>query len=392
MSGFTSGGEELDRIFFTDSQLVDQFVGTSLWSCGYNNFGCVGDGTTINKSSPVTISGGDTTWATISSGGTGEAGIKTDGTLWTWGWNFYGNLGANSQVSRSSPGTTSGGGTTWAAVCAGGSNMFAIKTDGTLWSCGYGGTGILGTGTTTNRSSPGTTAGGGTNWKQVSAPSQSFNTSTLFASGVKLDGTLWTWGNNQYGVLGAGTTVNRSSPQTVAGGGTNWKSVSCGYTHASGLKSDGTIWTWGRNTNGQLGDGTTLDRSSPVTTSGGGTTWKQVSSGAYFCSALKYDGTIWTWGYNLNGSLGNNAITNSSSPGTISGGGTTWKSISVGGRNVCALKTDNTLWIWGFNSVGQLGDGTTLDKSSPVTTSGGGFQNWKSISCGYQTLAMLGQI
>lgn len=221
MSGFTSGGEELDRIFFTDSQLVDQFVGTSLWSCGYNNFGCVGDGTTINKSSPVTISGGGTTWATISSGGTGEAGIKTDGTLWTWGWNFYGNLGANSQVSRSSPGTTSGGGTTWAAVCAGGSNMFAIKTDGTLWSCGYGGTGILGTGTTTNRSSPGTTAGGGTNWKQVASGLQ-------HSIALKTDGTLWAWGQNQLNQLGDGTTLDSSSPGTTFGSGTNWKSVGGG--------------------------------------------------------------------------------------------------------------------------------------------------------------------
>jgi len=149
-----------------------------------------------------------------------------------------------------------------------------------LWTWGYNNNGELGTGTTTSRSSPGTTAGGGTNWKQVS----SGDTAT---AAVKTDGTLWTWGYNGYGELGTGTTTSKSSPVTTAGGGTNWNQVSVGTNISAAIKTDGTLWTWGRNENGQLGDGTTTSKSSPGTTAGGGTTWKQVSMGYWNAAAIK---------------------------------------------------------------------------------------------------------
>jgi alpha-tubulin suppressor-like RCC1 family protein len=302
-----------------------------LWSCGYNFHGQLGDGTTVNKSSPVTTFAGGTNWKQVATVTSYTAAIKTDGTLWTWGDNSYGQLG-----------------------------------DGTI----------------VNKSSPVTTVAGGTNWKQVAG-------GALHTAAIKTDGTLWTWGRCNYGQLGDGTIVNKSSPVTTAGGGTNWKQVACGTLHTAAIKTDGTLWTCGYNIVGQLGDGTTGRKSSPVTTAGGGTNWKQVSCGYWHTAAIKTDGTLWTCGYNGNGQLGDGTTVNKTSPVTTAGGGTNWKQVASGYYHTAAIKTDGTLWTCGYNSFGQLSDGTTVNKSSPVTTVAGG-TNWKQVACGTWHTAAIG--
>jgi hypothetical protein len=309
----------------------------TLWTWGSNSLGMLGDGTASNRTSPVTTAGGGTNWYQISAGGNSMAAVKTDGTLWTWGFNSAGQLGDDTVTARSSPGTMAGGGTTWKNVSVGTNNMAAIKSDGTLWTWGTNG-GRLGDGGTANRSSPGTTSGGGTNWKQVDVGAN-------FMGAVKTDGTLWTWGDNTAGCLGTGDTVSRSSPGTPAGGGTNWKQISCNYS-AAAVKTDGTLWTWGNAALGVLGHGTTTSRSSPGTTAGGGTNWKQVilsiggSTNSQFAAGIKTDGTLWTWGSNDGGQLGDNSTTQRSSPGTTVVGGTTWKQVEggTGGKNLAAIR------------------------------------------------------
>jgi len=251
----------------------------------------------------------------------------------------------------------------------------AVKTDGTLWTWGAGSNGRLGDNSTVSRSSPGTTAGGGTNWCQVSGGPQ-------HTAAVKTDGTLWTWGCNNAGQLGTNSTVSRSSPGTTAGGGTDWCQVSSGGSHTAAVKTDGTLWTWGCNDAGRLGDNSTVNRSSPVTTAGGGTTWCQVSAASLFTTAaVKTDGTLWTWGYNAQGRLGDNSITSRRSPGTTAGGGTTWCQVSSGSSHTAAVKTDGTLWTWGVNTSGELGDNSIVNRSSPGTTAGGG-TTWCQVSGG----------
>jgi alpha-tubulin suppressor-like RCC1 family protein len=237
--------------------------------------------------------------------------------------------------------------------------MGAVKTDGTLWMWGTNGIGQLGDGSTISRSSPGTTAGAGTNWCQVSIGATS-------TGAIKTDGTLWTWGANSNGRLGDGTTISRSSPGTTAGAGTNWCQASMGYGFTAALKTDGTLWTWGLNTCGSLGDGTTIGRSSPGTTAGGGTDWCQAQAGNRSTAAIKTDGTLWTWGCNSSGQLGTGNTTDRCSPVTTSGGGTNWCQVSAGFQNMAAVKTDGTLWSWGCNECGVLGDGTTINRASPV--------------------------
>jgi alpha-tubulin suppressor-like RCC1 family protein len=393
-SGFkTFGEEEFDRVFIKETEIIDRFVGNRLWTWGANYRGVLGTDNYTSRSSPGTTAGGGVNWASVSIcpksqdgyGGRSvqAAGIKTDGTLWTWGDNYiYGSLGDGTTTRRSSPGTVAGGGTTWKQVSVGSgfisnqarSHMAAIKTDGTLWTWGDNYNGVLADGTTTARSSPGTTTGGGSNWKQVSLGISRTN------AAIKTDGTLWTWGTNDQGQLGTGDTTARSSPGTVSGGGTTWKQVSCGDRNIAAIKTDGTLWTWGNGGVGQLGNSTTTNRSSPGTVSGGGTTWKQVSNGLTWMAAVKTDGTLWTWGSNGYSNLGDGTNIDRLSPVQISGGGTTWKQVQAHEESGYAIKTDGTLWTWGYNTFGQLGTGNTTARSSPGTTLGN--STWKSITAG----------
>ena len=370
---------------WTDNYCSAKYL-PNLWTWGGNSSGQLGDGTTTSRRSPGTVAGGGLNWCQISartyySAIPSAAAIKSDGTLWTWGINLYGQLGDGTTTNRSSPGTVAGGGTNWCFVEVGADfyvYMVALKTDGTLWTWGCNGSGQLGDGTTTNRSSPGTVAGGGTNWCAVSAGSR-------FTAAIKTDGTLWTWGYNAMGQLGNETTTGRSSPGTVAGGGTNWRSISAGHYHATAIKNDGTLWTWGRGAGGGLGDGTSFGRSSPGTTAGGGSNWCAVSAGSATSAAIKTDGTLWTWGENARGELGDGTTTCRTSPGTVAGGGTNWCAISAGYRISAGIKTDGTLWTWGGNGYGQLGDGTITSRSSPGTTIGGiinGSSSWSKVSTG----------
>jgi YD repeat-containing protein len=356
----------------------EYFSDGTLWTCGYNGYGQLGDGTTTTRSSPVTTAGGGINWKQVAGGGYHTAAIKTDGTLWTWGDNYNGQLG-DFIDNRSSPGTTAGGGSNWKQVTCGNRHIAAIKTDGTLWTCGYNLNGELGDGTQTQKSSLETTAGGGTNWRQVAC-------GEIHTAAVKTDGTLWTWGANYHGNLGDGTGNFKSSPETTAGGGTNWRQVSCGTNYTAAIKTDGTLWTCGYNGHGQLGDGTATERSSLVTTAGGGTNWKQVSCGGFHTAAIKTDGTLWTWGRNLYGGLGDGTGTERSSPETTAGGGTNWKQVDGGNDFTAAIKTDGTLWTWGYNTYGNLAENTTNNSSSPGTVVGGG-TNWKQIACGYGYIA-----
>ena len=378
-----------------DLLIKREFFGDGgLFACGYNSTGAVGDGTTTVRSSLVsTAAGAGLNWKQVSGGPTAAA-IKSDGTLWTWGYNSYGQLGDGTQTNRSSPGTTAGGGVNWKQVSMGSDQYYsigqaaAVKTDGTLWTWGYNISGQLGTGDTYSRSSPGTTAGGGTNWKQVSCGMGTTGTSTSMAA-VKTDGTLWTWGAGSTGALGTGNTTSISSPGTVAGGGTNWSQVSCGQQYMGAVKTDGTLWMWGRGNAGRLGDETITDRSSPVTTSGGGTNWKQVSCGLAATAAIKFDGTLWTWGGRANGALGDGYTSGSVlSPGLTSGAGTNWKQVSSRSNFMAAVKTDGTLWTWGRNTNGNLGTGNTTSTASPVTPVGGG-TNFKSVSEGLSDINRL---
>lgn len=361
------------RVFRSDLPKGD------LLTWGGNAFGQLGEGTTTSRSSPGSVCGGGTTWCIVSLGCLISSAIKSDGTLWTWGNGGVGRLGSGAATDRCSPGTTAGGGTNWCGVNSGRDHGIAVKCDGTLWTWGANSDGRLGDGTITNRSSPVTTAGGGTNWCAVSA-------GRGHSVAIKTDGTVWTWGFNQCGQLGDGSVTSRSSPGTLAGGGTNWCAISAGYDHAAAIKTDGSLWVWGKNTSFQLGDASSTNRCSPVTVAGGGTNWRSVSGGYNHTSAIKIDGTLWTWGDNTCGLLGDGTTTARCSPVSIAGGGTTWTLVESGQCHNVAIKTDGTLWTWGRNDFGQLGTGNTANRCSPGTVAGN-ITTWFKAAAGVATLA-----
>ena len=253
---------------------------------------------------------------------------------------------------------------------------FVFPGEGSLFTWGFGVTGRLGTNDSTNRLTPVTTFAGGTNWKQV-------NSGYSFSMAIKTDGTLWTWGVNAFGQLGTNDTTSRLTPVTTFAGGTNWRQVAGGIQHAAAIKTDGTLWTWGLGNFGQLGTNDTTQRNTPVTTFAGGTNWRQVAGGGQHTSAIKTDGTLWTWGLNSGafgpGALGTNDTTNRLTPVTTFAGGTNWRQVGCGGQHTAAIKTDGTLWTWGYGF--STGANTSTSRSTPVTTFAGG-TNWRQVGGG----------
>jgi len=324
--------------------------GFRLFRWGQSDYGQLGLNDRTSLSSPVQV-GDSSAWSSVTGNGTQQLATKVDGTLWTWGASSIGGLGLNNQVHRSSP-TQVGTDTTWNRTFPNGSySGAATKTDGTLWVWGNNLYGVLGQngGQPTSQSSPVQLPG---TWSALSNSGGGVAT-----MGLQTNGTLWSWGYNTYGGLGLNDVVSRSSP-TQVGTDTTWKEgIGTGFGFFAAVKTNGTLWTAGYNTTGQLGlnqEGTPARRSSP-TQVGTDTTWNKVDSSGSSSIATKTDGTLWSWGYNLGaGQLGLNDIVSRSSPTQV-GTQTTWDSLLNINAGYIATKTDGTLWSWGINSHGQLG-------------------------------------
>jgi alpha-tubulin suppressor-like RCC1 family protein len=271
-----------------------------------------------------------------------------------------------------------GGFCDWCQISAGGASSFGLRQNGTAWAWGNGQQGRLGDNTAVNKSSPVSVVGGFTDWCQISAGGE-------HSLAVRQNGTAWAWGNGNYGRLGDNTTVSKSSPVSVIGGFTDWCQVSGGQCHSLGVRTNGTLWAWGSGGYGRLGDNTVVSKSSPVSVVGGFTDWCQVVAGRGSSLGVRQNGTAWAWGYNRCGVLGNNTSCFTdckSSPVSVVGGFTDWCQISIGSYGVNAVRTNGTAWAWGSGSGGALGDGTTVNKSSPVSVVGG-FTDWCQVSAGY---------
>ena len=352
-------------------------AGNKLFSWGNNSYGQLGLGNTTSYSSPKQV-GALITWDYPTISGTTNHHVlcnKTDGTLWAWGNGSGGALGLGDTTNRSSP-VQVGALTTWGKpTTIGGYSSACVKTDGTLWTWGFAlYDGQLGLGNKTNYSSP-KQVGSLTNWSKLIRTS---NTSSLLCT--KTDGTLWAWGNNAYGQLGKGNTTKYSSPVQV-GSLTNWATPSMGF-HSLCVKTDGTLWAWGANFLGELGLGDTTNRSSPVQV-GALTNWSKPSGGNSASACVKTDGTAWMWGYNSFGQLGLGNTTNYSSPKQV-GSNTNWSYIKTAWNSTIGVKTDKTLFTWGRNDFGQLGKGNTTNYSSPVQV--GSLTNWKNPTTARTTM------
>lgn len=374
----------------------------TLWAQGSNRYGEFGDGTTSYRAFATPVQGIPTPAAFVAGWGNTVL-VRTDGTVWVAGSNAHGQSGLETNLYRSTPTTipgldgvvafSTGGSSTYpctvaltgdgkvwgwgagqclgtsedqsspvtlpafagaVAVSVGMNSTMALQSDGSVWMQGSNSFGQRGNGSTAF-SAPGTVPG--------LADVASITAGSNFNFAITRDGTLWAWGKNDRGQLGDGTTTDRYQPVAV---GPGFRSVTAGAMHVLAVKSDGTLWAWGWNGYGQVGDGTETTRTSPVQI---GTGFQTVGAGVYYSAALKTDGSLWGWGSNGAGAPGTGAGVDTNVPLQI-GTGYIAFAVGKGGAQsdyIVALKADGTVWAWGANPYGQLGDGTFVGHAGPAT-------------------------
>jgi len=315
-------------------------------------------------------------WQTISAGDYHSLAIKNDGTLWAWGRNTSYEIGDGTDVNRNIP-KQIGTANNWVYVHAGYSSSYGIKADGTLWVWGANGSGKLGTGNTNWVIATPTQIGTATNWLSVSD-------GWYHTIALKTDGTLWAWGDNEYGQLGDNTTVDKLTP-TQIGTATNWQTIETGIYHSLALKTDGTLWFWGSRFNIY---GTSTQNNSP-TQIGTDTNWLKLAGGQHHCAAIKTNGTLWTWGENSTGQLGDGTTIYRTTPIQV-GTATDWLDVSAGTRYTIASKNNLSLWSWGYNYGGVLGLGTSGNNSDVYipTQVGTSLDSNKISAGGYHALVI----
>jgi alpha-tubulin suppressor-like RCC1 family protein len=332
-------------------------TGDGVWAWGANGSGQLGDGTTTNRSTPVLAEPSGAIH--IEAGGAHSLALQNSGTnpLRAWGDNSNGQLGLGTTTSFSTPQTVTLSNVSEISAGNGHSEIYLSSGTNRVRTFGLNASGQIGNGGITNQTSPVSVTQ--SNVSQVSAGgSHSLAlTNTGFAA----------WGANGSGQLGDGTTIQRTSPVSVTLA--NLTAVAAGGNHSLGLLSSGTnrVRSWGLNTSGQLGITSLTSYSTPQTVTLGNVS--TVAAGGSHSLALKTDGTVWAWGSNAYGQLGDGTTIDRTSPVQVAGLSSV-VSIAAGGDHSLALKNDGTVWSWGRNDSGQLGDGTTTNRSNVVQVSG----------------------
>jgi alpha-tubulin suppressor-like RCC1 family protein len=360
----------------------------SLWAWGSNSSGQLGNSA---PDAPTPTQVGTDLYTQLAAGNGYSLGMRADGSLWAWGSNRAGQLGStsNSGTSRANPTPTQVAGT-YAQVAAGHSHSLGLRADGSLLAWGFNGNGELGTSTNIGTYTPNTTPTA----TGTALTTRSTAAGSSFALAVRADGTLWAWGDNSYGQLGLPTTISSTQQPMQVGTDRDWLMVATGDSHTLGLKADGSVWAWGLNNYGQLGTatnfGTQVPNPTPTQVAG---TYTRVAAGPDHSLALRADGSLWAWGNDYFGQLGssNSSTTytsTSSTPLQVPG---RYTQASAGYGFSIGLRADGSLWAWGYNYFGQLGNtinnevGLPPPNPAPVQVAG----TWKQAVAGNShTLAL----
>jgi alpha-tubulin suppressor-like RCC1 family protein len=331
----------------------------TVWSWGSGQYGQLGHGTTNSSLTPKQVSNLSGI-VEISSGERHVLSLKSDGTVWSWGYNATSQVGDGSVSTRLSPVIVSGL-SNIQKIEAGADHSLALKSDGTLWVWGKNSSGQIGNGTNVTQKLP----------LKISFPMAVTDMAAgkTYSAALLQDGTVWTWGSNDYGQLGNGTTVKSMVPVKV-GSLSNVVKIAAGRRYVMALKADGTVWSWGENSSGQLGAGNPSVVGSfkmfPIPVTGLGNNVIEIAAAGDHSLALKTDGRVWSWGFNNSGQLGNGTTVKGYVPAAVMLPAGSFVGIQGGSTHSLALKSDGTMWTWGSNTYGELGDGTTQQKFLPV--------------------------
>ncbi len=328
---------------------------------GEAGLGALGTGTTGGIAArPVSVSGGHR-FLSVNAGTSHTCAIATDRLAYCWGVNSSGELGDGTTTTRFAPVRVAGT-RKFRVLRAGYRHTCGVTTANIAFCWGFNGDGALGDGTTTNRTKPVRVAGGLT-FTQARAGGD-------HSCGWTSAGKAYCWGRNNEGQLGDGTLTRRLSPVAVAGGHT-FTQVSPGGAHTCGATTDQKAWCWGRNEHFELGDGTQIRRLSPTAVVANGIKFDALATGVFHSCALTTDDRAYCWGDNAVGSLGDGTLGTHTTPWPVTGG-RRFDAISVGvvGRHSCGLTGAGVAFCWGWNSSGELGDGTQTDRLTPTKVLG----------------------
>jgi uncharacterized repeat protein (TIGR02543 family) len=325
----------------------------TVWAWGQNEYGQLGNGTRKSSLNLVQVKN-LTDVVSVSAGEDFSVALKSDGTVYTWGLNHHNQLGNVTTIDNVSPKLVPGL-TGVVSISAGRFHVLALKSDGTVWAWGQDYFGQLGDGTAT------TTTVGRPNPEQVL---NLYNVVAISGGGyfsVALDsnGDVWAWGDSVTNGMSA-VSANPTKISTL----TNVVSISAGYMHSLAVKSDGTVWAWGSNGMGALGDDSTVSRSAEPVQVKDLDNVVAVSTGTHTAYAVKSDGTVWAWGINFYGELGDGTIIDRHTP--VQTDITDVSSISAGYDYAIAVKDNGTLWIWGSNGNYLFGDTTSNKSATPL--------------------------
>jgi alpha-tubulin suppressor-like RCC1 family protein len=334
--------------------------GIKCW--GANFAGQLGDGTNVNRNLPTSVVGLSGVVTALAMGSEHTCAVVA-GTVKCWGANFSGQLGDGTHVNRVQPVGVSGLPGAVSEIAAGSEHTCAVTTSGAVWCWGANFSGQLGTGGNVNSNVPVKVSGLPTRVMAIAAGSE--HTCSAMSGG-----TVACWGANWGGQLGDGANANRSAPVVVDGLPRTVVGVVAGSEHSCALTSAGTVWCWGANFSGQLGDGTNGNRNLPVRVSGLPAGVVAVAAGSEHTCAATSRGAMTCWGANFSGQLGDGSNTNRNRPVDVARLSGTAVAITLGSEHSCAITAGAAMGCWGANFAGQLGDGSNANRSSPVVVSG----------------------
>jgi alpha-tubulin suppressor-like RCC1 family protein len=332
---------------------------------GFNSDGQVGDGTKIDRTTPVPVSGLSSGVIALSAGVFHTCALTGGGSAKCWGADFNGQLGDGTTTGSSTPVSVSGLSSGVIALSAGSFHTCALTSGGAVKCWGFNADGQLGDGTQTDSATPVPVSGLSSGVTALSAGGD--HTCALTSGGA-----VKCWGINANGQLGDGTQTDSPTPVSVSGLSSGVIALSAGNAHTCALTSGGAVKCWGLNAEGQLGDGTQVDRSAPVSVSGLSSGVTALTADGIHSCAVGSGGAAECWGSNAQGQLGDGTTIERDTPVSVSGLSSGVIALSAGAHHTCALTSGGAVKCWGLNAEGQLGDGTTTDRLTPVSVVGFG--------------------